>query len=203
MPASYGLTQAATAGRTAAGLAAGGPGAKPVAQYSLIGTDQVRFDIPEKVTGKFTYVHNLKVPGMIHGRVVRPRGQAAYPSGAPVVSVDESSIAHIKGARVVRKGDFVAVVADQEYEAIQGAAQLDVTWAGPPKQAGSGNLWKQMRDFDSAGQAPARIVLQTGSVDGAYAAAPFKVAQSTYRIHYQGHLPIGPSCAVADVRANG
>jgi nicotinate dehydrogenase subunit B len=140
---------------------------------------------------------------MIHGRVVRPRGQAAYPSGAPVVSVDESSIAHINGARVVRKGDFVAVVAEQEYAAIQGATQLDVKWADPPKLTGSGNLWKQMRAFDSAGQAPARVVLQTGGVDAAYDAAAFKVPLSSYRVHYQGHLPIGPSCAVADVRPNG
>ena len=99
---------------------------------------------------------------MLHGRVVRPRGQGAYGDGtAPaIVSVDESSIKHIPGARVVRKGDFLGVVAPKEYDAIQAAAQLKVKWADPPALSGSGNLWKQMRDFDSAGQAPARIAAQ-------------------------------------------
>jgi len=54
---------------------AGGPGTKPVSEYTIIGTNPPRIDIPEKVTGKMTYVHNIKIPGMIHGRIVRPRGQ--------------------------------------------------------------------------------------------------------------------------------
>jgi CO/xanthine dehydrogenase Mo-binding subunit len=202
MPASYGLTPAAVSARTAPGLAAGGPGAKPISQYKLVGTDQMRFDIPDKVTGRFTYVHNLKVPNMVHARVVRPRGQAAYGSGAVVVSVDESSISHIPGAQLVRKGDFLATVAPHEYDAIQAAAQLKVKWADPPAISGSGNIWKQMRAFDSAGQAPARIQLSVGDVDSAFASAAIKVS-GTYTYNYQGHLPIGPSCAVADVTPNG
>ena len=89
-------------------------GTKPISQYKLVGTHGVpRIDIPAKVTGAFTYVHNIKVPGMMHGRVVRPRGQGAYGDGtAPkVVSVDESSIKHIAGAQVVRFKDFLGVVA--------------------------------------------------------------------------------------------
>ena len=70
-----------------------------------------RVDIPDKVTGKHTYLHNIKVPGMVHARWVRPRGQGAYGTGAKIVSVDESSIKHIPGASVVRKGDLLAVVA--------------------------------------------------------------------------------------------
>src|SRR4029077_12508590 len=63
---------------------------KPVSQYKLVAVQRVpRWDIPEKVNGVHTYVHNVRVPGMLHGRVVRPRGQAMYGSGAPVVSVDE------------------------------------------------------------------------------------------------------------------
>jgi CO/xanthine dehydrogenase Mo-binding subunit len=203
MPASYGVTpESGFTPNTPFGLAAGGPGAKPVSQYRLVGTDQVRFDIPDKVNGKFTYVHSVKVPGMWHARLVRPRGQAAYPSGAAVVSVDESSIKHTS-ARLLRKGDFLAVVAEEEYQAIQAAAQIKVKWAEPPKMSSSGNIWKQMREFDMAGLAPASVQLSTGNVDAAFAAAPVKVSGSSYRFHYNGHLPIGPSCAVADVTSNG
>jgi hypothetical protein len=164
VPPSYGFNLASVQARSAPGLQHGAPGTKPVAQYRLVGTSQPRFDIPDKVNGTFTYIQNIRLPGMVHARVVRPRGQAAYPSGAPVVSVDESSIRHIAGARVVRRGDFLAVVAPEEYAAIQAASQLKVKWAEPPPISGSGNTWKQMRDFDAAGQAPARITFDGGNV---------------------------------------
>ena len=90
---------------------------------------------------------------MLHGRVVRPRGQAVFGFGAPIVSVDESSIKHIPGVRVVRKNNFLGVVAPQEYDAIQAAAQLKVKWADPPAVLpGSGNEFKGMRALDSAGK---------------------------------------------------
>ena len=115
-----------------------------------------RVDIPDKVTGKYTYVHNVRIPGMLHGRVVRPRGQGPFGTGAPIVSVDESSIAHIPGAQVVRQGDFLAVVAPNEYDAIQAAAQLKVTWKDEPRCCRPGQpLRKQMRDQDTAGNAKA------------------------------------------------
>jgi CO/xanthine dehydrogenase Mo-binding subunit len=179
--------------------------AKPIAQYSLVTKLRVpRVDIPDKVTGKHTYVHNIKVPGMLHGRLVRPRGQGAFGSGtAPrIVSVDESSIKHIPGARVVRRNDFLGVVAPKEYAAIQAAAQLKVVWGEPPTIASSGNLWKSMRDFDSAGKAPARIAANTGNFNSAYASAPVKIEQ-TYKYPYNGHMPIGPTAAVAHVTSQG
>jgi nicotinate dehydrogenase subunit B len=178
---------------------------KPVNSYSLVGVARVpRIDIPAKVTGSYTYVHNIRVPGMLHGRLVRPRGQGAYGDGtAPgIVSVDETSISHIPGARVVRRNDFLGVVAPKEYDAIQAAAQLKVKYATPPTISSSGNLWEQMRAFDSAGQAPARAQVATGNVDRALASAARTVSAS-YMYHYQGHVPIGPACAVADVTENG
>jgi CO/xanthine dehydrogenase Mo-binding subunit len=186
------------------GLAAGDPSTKQISQYKLVGHHGIpRVDIPAKVNGGFTYVHNIKVPGMLHGRLVRPRGQGAYGDGtAPkVISVDESSIKSID-AKVVRYGNFVGVVAEREYNAIQAAAQLKVTYADPPALPSTGNLWKQMREHDSAGQAPARIAINTGNFDAAYAAAPIKLSQ-TYKFHYNGHLPIGPSCCVAQVTPQG
>jgi CO/xanthine dehydrogenase Mo-binding subunit len=175
--------------------------AKPVSQYTVVGTRVPRVDLPDKITGKYTYVHNIRIPGMLHGRWVRPRGQGAYGTGAKIVSVDESSIKHIPGARVVRRGDFLAVVAEQEYDAIQASAQLKVKWQQPESLPSTGNLWQQMRTQDTAGKAPARISLNTGNVETGLKSAA-KVLTQTYRYAYNGHAVIGPSAAVADVRSD-
>ncbi len=189
---------------TPAQAVAGSPGTKPVSQYKLVGTSPPRIDIPDKVTGKYTYVQNIKVPGMLHGRVVRPRGQGAYGDGtAPaILSVDESSIKGIAGAKVVRFGNFLGVVADKEWSAIQAAAQLKVKWADPPVLPGVGNIWKQMRDQDTAGQAPARIAFKSGNFNSAFKSAAHTVSQ-TYTTQYTGSMAIGPECCVADVTPNG
>jgi CO/xanthine dehydrogenase Mo-binding subunit len=178
---------------------------KPISQYTLVTKQRVpRLDIPDKVMGKHVYVQNIRIPGMLHGRLVRPRGQGAYGDGTMprIVSVDEGSIKHIPGVRVVRRNDFLGVVGPTEYGVIQAAAQLKVTWGDPPKIASSGNLWKSMRDFDSAGQAPARIAANTGNFNSAYASAPVK-AEGTYKHQYNGHMPIGPTAAVAHVTNDG
>ena len=207
-PASYNLT-ATTANPPAAGagLAPGFPGlTKPVSQYTLIGVapGPQRLDIPSKVTGTYTYVHNIRVPGMVHGRIVRPRGQGAYGDGTnpQVLSIDPTSISHIPGAKILQKGNFVGVIAPHEYDAIQAAAQLKVTWAALPLLPGSGNLWNQMRTQDSQGLAPAAIKTLRGNVDSAIAGAAYTVSQ-TYTYPYNGHLPIGPDCCVAEVTATG
>jgi len=190
---------------TPAQAVAGAPGTKPVGQYTLVGKTGIpRIDVPDKVTGTYVYVHTIRIPGMLHGRVVRPRGQGAYGGGTnvPVLSVDEGSIRHIPGAKVLRAGNFLGVVAEREYDAIQAAAQLKVKWGDMPPIRPVGNLFKGMRDDDSAGKAPARISVDTGDFDAAFANAAHKL-QQTYRYHYTGHLPIGPSCCVADVTPNG
>jgi nicotinate dehydrogenase subunit B len=158
-----------------------------------------RVDIPDKITGRYTYVHNIRVPGMIHGRWIKPRGQGAYGTGAKILSVDASSIKHIPGARIVRKGDFLGVVAEREYDAIRAAAELKVGWKETPSLPSTGNLWKQMREQDSAGKAPARYSENKGNVDTALRTAAKTVSQ-TYTYHYNGRAVIGPSAAVADVR---
>ena len=186
-------------------LLAGQPPAKPVQNYTQVGIARVpRYDIPPIVTGTTTYVQNVRVPGMLHGRIVRPRGQGAYGDGTnPVpVSIDASSIAHLPGAQVVHVGNFLGVVAPKEFDAIQAAAQLKVTWSTPPAISAVGNLWSGMRAFDSAGKAPARIAALTGNVDTAMASAA-KTFAGTFTYHYQMHAPIGPNAAVADVTPTG
>jgi len=188
------------------GLSPGAAGTKPVSQYKLVGVapGPGRIDIPPKVTGKYTYVQNVRVPGMLHGRIVRPRGQGAYGDGTnpKVLSVDAGSISHIPGVKVLQKGNFVGVVAPREYDAIQAAALLKVKWADPPELPSSGNLWKQMRQQDSTGQARAAKLVDIGNVDAALASAAH-VVTGTYTYPYNGHLPIGPSCSVADVTSQG
>jgi CO/xanthine dehydrogenase Mo-binding subunit len=88
--------------------------------YKIVGKSTPRVDIPDKVTGRFTYMQDFRVPGMLHGRVVRPPA-----IGAKIEKVDESAVKKIPGvARVVREGDFLGVVATSEWDAIRGAEAL-------------------------------------------------------------------------------
>ena len=164
-------------------------------EYTLVGQSIPRVDIPAKVTASYEYVHDVRVPGMLHGRVVRP---AAI--GARLVGLDESSVQHIPGlVQVVRKENFVGVVAQREEQAIQAARTLKVTWSdweGLPKQE---DLYETVR------QSPV-IRTQTGrgnqgDVQSALAAAS-KTLKATYEWPLQMHAMIGPSCAVADVGNN-
>jgi CO/xanthine dehydrogenase Mo-binding subunit len=179
---------------------------KPFSAYKTVLKDPnpvKRIEIPDKVTGKYTYVHQVRVPGMLHGRMVRPRGQGAYPYNSNVpVSVDPTSIAHIPNAQVVQVGNFLGVVAPKEFDAIQAAAQLKVVWNTNPILPGTGNLWAHYRQLDAAGKIPAAIAAgQKGNVDVALASSAHTVSGS-FAHHYQGHMPIGPSCCVADVGAS-
>lgn len=189
-------------GIASGGLQPGAPGTKPTSQYTLVGTSPPRIDIPGIVTGTAVYIQNVRLPGMLHGRWVRPRGQALYGFGAPILSVDESSIKHIPDVRIVRKGDFLGVVAPLEYDAIQAAAQLKVKWADPPKALpGSGNEFVGMRALDSAGKS-VQTPTVVGSVDGALASAAHVVTRS-FGWPTNLHAPIGPCCAIADVTPQG
>jgi CO/xanthine dehydrogenase Mo-binding subunit len=172
---------------------------KPVSQYRIVTTVVPRVDIPDKVSGQYVYMQNVRVPGMLHGRVVRPRGQPAWGTGAPIVSLDESSIRSIEGARVVRRGDFLAVVAPTEYAAVQAAAQLKVTWKEDSSLPSNGNLFSHMRGLPTT-----NVVLTTevGNLTGAFARAA-KTLTATYKVPYQSHNALAPNCAIADVTASG
>jgi nicotinate dehydrogenase subunit B len=170
---------------------------KPTTAYKIVGTKFPRNDTPAKVSAQYTYMQYVRVPGMLHGRVVRPRGQRMYGAGAKIVSVDEASIRTIPGARVVRKGDFLGVVAENEWDAIRAAQQLKVVWETPPALPGNAGLYEQMR----AAKTEENIVLERGSVATGFGGAAHTVSQTCLG-PYQAHAPFGPNCAVADVQAD-
>jgi CO/xanthine dehydrogenase Mo-binding subunit len=170
---------------------------KDTANYEVVGVSVPRRDTPDKVAGKYVYMQHARVEGMLHGRVVRPRGQGAYGAAAKVLALDEGSIRNIAGARVVRKGDFVGVVAENEWDAVRAAQQLKVTWDTNPSLPGNDGLYGQMR----AGQTQDKVVLQKGDVAAGFEKGPHVVSFHA-RSPYQAHAPFGPNCALADVKAD-
>jgi nicotinate dehydrogenase subunit B len=172
---------------------------KPVAEYKLVGARPLRNDIPAKARGTYAYLQHVRLPGMVHGRIVRPRGQGAYGVGAKVKSLDESSIAHIPGARVLRKGEFVGVIAPREWDAVRAARALKIEWDMPPTLPGSDHLYEAMRE----GKTDDRVIVNRGDVDAAFSGASVAhTATGTYHGPYQCHACFGPNGAVADVRAD-
>jgi CO/xanthine dehydrogenase Mo-binding subunit len=170
---------------------------KQATQYKLVGTRIPRVDMPDKVAGKYTYMQYVRVPDMLHGRVVRPRGQRAYGSRVKVTSLDERSIANIPSARIVRRGDFIGVVADREWDAVKAAQHLDVTWADTaplPDLAQLPDLMRATKSVDT-------VVVDIGDPEKAFSRAAH-VAAATYFSPYQAHGVFGPNCAIADVRAD-
>ncbi|WP_275787552.1 molybdopterin cofactor-binding domain-containing protein [Pararhizobium gei] len=175
---------------------------KPASAYTIVGSSRPRVDIPAKATGRWTYVHDVRVPGMLHGRVVRPP-YAGFDHGEYVgnslISVDETSVADIDGlVGVVAIGDFVGVVAMREEIAIEAAKTLKVVWRAAQERPDLNAPEAALR----ANPATPRKLADRGNVDMALAGSA-KAMNRTYVWPYQMHGSIGPSCAVADYRDNG
>lgn len=170
---------------------------KDPADYSIVGSSVGRLDIPAKVTGELVYVHDMRVPGMLHGRVVRPPYAGADHGdfiGNTLEAVDEASIAHIPGIRaVVVQRDFVGIVAEREEHAEQAMRELRVTWKAWPGLPPLNDLEQALR----ANPSTQRRLVEQGDVDGAIGRAA-QAMPRTYVWPYQMHASIGPSCAVAD-----
>jgi nicotinate dehydrogenase subunit B len=172
---------------------------KAVDAYTIVGQSVPRVDLPAKATGELVYVHDVRMPGMLHGRVVRPPYAGVDAGdfvGTSLLAVDESSVRDIPGlVAVVTIGDFVGVIAEREENAVKAAAQLKVRWKPTP-------TLPDLKDVETALRAnpsTPRILIDKGDVDAAIAAAD-RPMQRTYVWPYQMHGSIGPSCAVADVR---
>jgi len=178
---------------------------KAVKDYTVVGKSFLRIDIPAKVMGTYTYVQNVRIPGMLHARTVRPRGAGANTvENSKPLSIDPSSIAHIPGAQVVRVLDFVAVVAPKEYDAIQAAAQLKVVWETKDGLPGDGNFWSWLRQAgDTNTVNPPRFTADSGPAVEAGLASAAKTVSANYKYHYNSFMPIGPHCAVADIHSDG
>ncbi|HEY2017461.1 MAG TPA: molybdopterin cofactor-binding domain-containing protein [Bryobacteraceae bacterium] len=167
---------------------------KDPATYTVVGKPVLRDDVPAKCSGRHVYLQDHAVPGMLHGRVVRP------PSvGAKLLTVDEASVRAIPGVRVVRVESFLGVVAPDEWAAIRAARELKATWSEWQGLPGSTEFDRQMR---SAPVDREQAVVSRGD---ATAALPTSTKQlsATYYWPFQSHASLGPSCAVADVKESG
>jgi nicotinate dehydrogenase subunit B len=166
---------------------------KPPGEYKVVGKAGTRRrDVPPKVLGTLDYMVDIKVPGMLHGRMIRPPVAGAVPT-----AVDQSSIRDIPGAQVVWQKGFIGVVAPREWDAIKAARALQVTWSdAKPPFPGNVGLYEHIRKAEVV-QYDKEV--KTGDVDAAFASAA-KVVEATYEWPFQSHAPMAPACAVADVR---
>ncbi|HEY7297804.1 MAG TPA: molybdopterin cofactor-binding domain-containing protein [Xanthobacteraceae bacterium] len=161
---------------------------KPASARQIVGKSIARLDIPPKVTGGAAYVQDLRLPGMLHGRVVRP---PSY--GAKLEAADEARIKAMPGVvAVVRDGSFLGVVAEREEQAIKASLALaeSAKWRpGPPLPEATGIYDRLLA-----------LPTEDKVVSEKQAALPAgaKIVEATYRKPYMAHASIGPSCAVAE-----
>jgi len=170
--------------------------AKDPKEYRIVGTSVPRTDLPPKFTGEFTYAQDVRIPGMLHGRVVRPPVVNSKPQ-----SVDENSIKNISGViKIVQEGNFLGVVAETEWAAIRAAKELKVTWSAPTTKlpANPDELYAYLKNTKSFRD---QLATDKGNPETAISQASKKF-EATYRWPFQLHGMIGPSCAVADVHGD-
>jgi nicotinate dehydrogenase subunit B len=166
---------------------------KAPADYKIVGKSQPRIDIPDKVAGRFTYMQDLTVPGMLHGRVVRPPA-----IGATLESVDDSALKTIPGiVKVVREGNFLGVVASNEWDAIRGAAALKASWSKSETLPEQAKLWEHVR---STKVVQDQVTGNTGDTAAAMTKEGAKTVKATYDFTIHTHGSIGPSCAIAEFK---
>ena len=157
--------------------------------YKIVNQPVKRPDLPAKMTGRHTYVHDLRVPNMLHARVIRPPA-----IGASLAEIDASSIQNIPGARVVRIKNFVAIVAEREWNAVRAAKALRVRWTGGGGLPGSARVHAGMRTTQIAKD---EVLIKQGDSASTLQNSARKFAAS-YEWPAQSHASMGPSCAVAD-----
>jgi nicotinate dehydrogenase subunit B len=160
--------------------------------YTIVGKPVPRLDIPAKIFGTFDFVQDVKLPGMLHARVVHPAGV-----GATLQSFDDNACRKIKGyVRAVRKGDFLAVVATNEWAAVSASTAIVAKWsdwAGLPEQS---QLWEYVRNS----KVDRSEVFQSNGDSAEALKRSGRTLQATYDLAMNTHGSIGPSCAVADFK---
>ena len=165
---------------------------KDPSHFKIVGRSVPRVDIPGKVTGQFTYMQDFRLAGMLHGRVVRPPA-----IGAILQSIDEDSVKDIPGlSRVVRIGNFVGVIAETEWSAVQAARRLEVHWSpweGLPDQSA---LWEHVRSTKIVKD---DVTSDVGQVTAALPRGATRL-RATYDFAIHTHGSIGPSCSVVEIK---
>jgi len=162
---------------------------KDPATYKVMGQPVPRVDIPAKVTGGAAYVQDMRLPGMVHARLVRP---PSY--GAQLTECDTSSIEKLPGVvKVVRNGNFLAVVAKKEFQAIKAMRALSAAakWSEKPALPNQNDLPRVITGLPS--QDSVIFEVSNPAVSGQ------RTLEATYTRPYQSHGSIGPSCAVAQL----
>lgn len=191
--------QRATYGELVAGKAldravSGKAALKTPDRFKIIGQSVQRTELPAKVCGTHQYIQHVTVPGMLHARVLRPPLQGASP-----VVVDDAAMKRMPGnPRVVRKGNFIAVVAERELDAMKAAEALRVEWGAAPPFPAPAEIPRLLRSLPNS----EKVIAATGDPGPAIAGAARR-HEADYYVPFQLHASIGPSCAVADVKADG
>ena len=178
----------------------GDPPMKPVSEYTVIGKSFKNSIISSKVAAKETWATDVRLPGMLHARVVHPKTL-----GSTLVSAGAVDKTKFPNSRVIVKGNLVGVVAPTEWEAIQAAEQVAgatkwTEWKGLP---GNAKLYQHLREEADWTTAPvSKGDANKGDASPALASAHKKLS-TTYQLSYMKHAPIGPTMAVADVKPDG
>lgn len=178
----------------------GNPPMKPVSEYTVIGKSFPSSAIKEKVSAKANWATDVRLPGMLHGRVVHPKTL-----GSTLVSVGKLDKTKYPNTQVVVKQNLVGVVAPTEWEAIQAAQQVagDTRWTDWKELPGSAKLYEHLKNESDWSSTP---VMKGGANKGDTAAAltsAKKKLSATYQMSYMKHAPIGPTMAVGDVHSDG
>jgi nicotinate dehydrogenase subunit B len=165
---------------------------KPVQEHKIVGLSPQRYDIPAKVDGSLKWAVDVKLPGMVHARNVKPPV-----AGAKLISIDESSVRGLPGfIKVVSKGNYVAVVCEREEQAINAARLLKANWQKPASAPfpSSEDLFKFMRSAEATSKSKPIVA---GNPDAAFSTAA-SVVEAQYDVPFQGHTAISPAHALAD-----
>ena len=166
---------------------------KNPASYTLVGKSQPRPDVPAKCTGSHVYMHDFTLPGMLHGRVIRPPA-----IGATLVSIDEASVRHLAGVKVARIKNFLAITAEDEWTVVRAARALKAQWSEGTGLPDQNALIASLRAGPFNGD---ETLVKKGDPAAAMPAGA-KTLKAAYFWPMQSHASMGPSCAVADVRVD-
>lgn len=168
---------------------------KSSSEYRIVGTSVPRRDVAGKVLGTSDFVTDVRVPGMLHARMIRPAK-----AGSTVAHVNAASIASVKSARVIHEADLVAVLSENEWDAVKAAGLLEVAWTAPQTDPfpGADQLHEHIR---RASVLKRDEPIRKGDLDAAFGSAA-RVVAAEYEWPLQSHASMGPACALADVQAD-